>query len=104
MTYQTIVDTYLQEESVKMTAKVLNISEGVVRKVLVSYGIIDTELTRKIAALREEGLSSDDIAKQLEISKSWVSAHTPYSKGTYLVPSETENAVRLRAWREKKKS
>lgn len=103
MTIKNILDVYNQKKSIRSTAKELNISEGVVRKVLVTYRVIDTPLVRRIAELRAAGMPNKDIAKLLQISDSCVDVNSPYSRGTYLSPRDTRNATRVRAWREKER-
>lgn len=104
MTIKNILDVYNQKKSIRATARELDISESVVRKVLVTYRVIDTPLVQRIAELRAAGMPNKDIAKLLGISGSCVDVNSPYSKGTYLVPSKTANAVRLRTWLGEKRS
>lgn len=86
----------------RAVSKNLNISETVVHKVLVAYGVIDTPLTRRIAELRRIGLSQKHIAEMLDISTSSVNKNTPYDRGSYLTPSTSKNAERIRKCRAKK--
>lgn len=102
MTIKDVLDIYNQEKSIRATARRLEISDGVVRKVLITYRVIDTPLVRRIAELRAAGMPSKDIAELLHVSTSCVDSNTPYSKGTYLNPSKTPNAVKLREWRKQK--
>ncbi len=103
MTIDEVCDVYLQCESMKETARRLHISEGVVRKCLISEGIIDSPLIRQISALRKTGASIQDVAEALELSASWVNANSPYERGMMITPSQTVNANRIRACRAKKK-
>ena len=103
MNQKEILSEYNRTRSMKAVSRNLKISETVVHKVLVAYGVIDTPLTRRIAELRRIGLNQKQIAEMLEISTSCVNKNTPYERGTYLMPSKTKNAEKLRKWREKKK-
>lgn len=103
MTQKEILDAYNVRKSIRATARDLEISETVVRKVLVTYRVIDTPLVQRIAELRASGMPSKDIAELLHVSTSCVDSNTPYSKGTYLNPSKTPNAVKLRKWRQERK-
>lgn len=98
-----VLDEYNKSKSIKRTARALEISEGVVRKVLIGYGILDTPLIRRIAELRAAGMPQKDIADLLKISISNVNANTPYERGTYLSNAKTANAVRIKKCREKQK-
>lgn len=103
MTVKDILGVYNRQKSIKATARELDISEGVVRKVLVTYRVIDTPLVRRIAELRAAGMPNGDIADLIGVSSSCSCANSPYSKGSYLNPSKTVGATRLRAWRASKK-
>ena len=103
MTIKDVLDVYNQQKSVRRTAYILGISQTVVRKVLVTYRITDTPIVHRIAELRATGMPARDIANMLHISRSTVNVYTPYSKGTYLNPSKTSNAKRLRKFHEKQK-
>ena len=102
MKLKDVLDEYNCQKSIRATAVRLNISESVVKKVLVTYRVIDTPLIRRIAELRAAGMPSNDIAKLLKISTSCVCVNSPYSRGTYLIPSKTPNSVNIRKWRKRK--
>lgn len=102
MNQKDILSEYNRTKSIKVVSRNLKISETVVHKVLVAYGVIDTPLTRRIAELRRVGLSQKHIAEMLGISTSSVNKNTPYERGTYLNPSTSANAERIRKCRAKK--
>lgn len=102
MTQKEILSEYNRTKSMRAVSKNLNISETVVHKVLVSYGVIDTPLTRRIAELRRIGLNQKQIAEMLGVSTSCVNKNTLYERGTYLNPSTSANAERIRKHRAKK--
>lgn len=103
MTLKDILDEYNKRKSIRATAFALDISQSVVRKVLVTYRVIDSPLIRRIAELRAAGMPNKDIADLLKVSTSCVDVNSPYSRGTYLNPSMTVNAIRVRDWREKQR-
>lgn len=102
MNQHDILSEYNRRKSIRSTAKALNISMDAVRKTLVGYGVIDTPLTRRIAELRRIGMSQKQIAETLDISTSTVCKNTPYDRGSYLNPSTSKNAEKLRKWRKEK--
>ena len=104
MTQKEILAEYNKRKSIRATAAALNISTDAVHKTLVGYGVIDTPLTRRIAELRRIGLNQKQIAEMLEISTSCVNKNTPYERGTYLIPSKTKNAEKLRKWTEDRRT
>lgn len=102
MTTEDVIAAYEKYESIKETARRLMVSESVVRKCLVSHGIINTPLTRKIAELQRQGLEHAEIAQAIGMSRSCVNANTPYDRGMMIEPSQTVNAQRIRKCRDKK--
>lgn len=104
MTLKDILDEYNRQKSIRATAHRLGISQCVVRKVLITYRVLDTPLIQRIAELRAAGMPNKDIADLLKVSTSCVDANSSYSRGTYLNPSMTVNAIRIRDWREKKQT
>lgn len=104
MTTKDILTEYNKRKSIRATAQELGISEGVVRKVLIGYGVISTPRTRRIMELSATGMPEKDIAELLGISLSCVNANTPYTKGTYLTPTKSRNAEAIKLCRERKRS
>lgn len=104
LTLKDILDEYNKRKSIRAAAAALDISQSVVRKVLITYRVIDSPLIRRIAELRAAGMPNKDIADLLKVSTSCVDANSSYSRGTYLNPSMTVNAIRIRDWRQKKQT
>lgn len=104
MTQEDVIREYKKYESIRETARRLEISECVVRKCLIGAGILETPLTRKIAKLRGNGMQQKDIAELLNKSCACISANTPYERGMYIEPSQTINAQRIRECRRKQKN
>lgn len=104
MTTEDVVAEYRKWESIKETARRLDVSHGVVRKCLITHGLFETPLTQEVAELIKGGVSQEEIAEQLGICPSWVNANTPYERGIMITPSQTENAKRIRECRERKKN
>ena len=103
MTQKEILSEYNRRKSIRSTAMVLGISQCTVHKVLVGYGVIDTPLIRRISELRRIGMNQKQIAETIGISASCVNKNTPYERGSYLNPSATVNAERIRKSRAKTK-
>ena len=97
-----IISLYLKSESLKEVARVVGISEQKVRKVLLTAGItIDNARTIQIMQMFNSGMSPEEIAVKLKISKRAVNAHLPYIKGEYNIDSPSANALRIRKCRHK---
>lgn len=102
MTPEDVVAEYQKWKSIKETARRMNINYSVVRKCLVTHGLLETPLTQTVAEFIAAGVPQKDIAEQLGYSTSWVNINTPYERGMMLTPSQTENAKRIREYRKKK--
>lgn len=102
MTTEDVVREYSKRQSMRETARVLEISQSAVRKCLITHGLLETQLTRDIALLEKAGKTRAEIAAALKISTSCVDANTPYVRGTYLNPSKTKNAEAIRRCRARK--
>lgn len=104
MTTEDVVAEYRKWESIKETARRLDVNHGVVRKCLITHGLFETPLTREVAELIQAGVPQKEIAERLGISYSWVNINTPYERGIMITPSQTVNAQRVRECRERKKN
>ena len=102
MTTKDVVAEYQKWGNIRETARRLGVSHGVVRKCLISHGLLETPLTQTVAALVNAGVPQKEVAEQLGISTSWVNINTPYERGIMITPSQTENAKRIRECRKKK--
>lgn len=103
MTTEDVAMEYRKRLSIRETARALDVSEGVVRKCLITHGEIETAMTRRIGALLQDGRSQKEICGILGISYSCVNANSPYERGMQIEPSQTANAQRIRACRERRK-
>lgn len=100
---QIILDAYRHTESIKDTAKALRISDQTIRRVLVQYGEYTSQRAHEVNALREAGKTVDEIAEELHIARNTVIAYLPYTRGPYISQKKTKNAMRIKAWRTKKR-
>lgn len=100
-----VVDKYHEEEkSLQRTATSMGLSVSATRKILVTAREYDSPRKREIDLLRKQGLSVQQIAERLGVSVSAVNSFIPYARGTYLIPSNTVNAQRVRECRARKEA
>lgn len=102
MTTEDVLMEYRKRLSIRETARELDISEGTVRKCLITHGEIETAMTRRIGALLKDGRSQKEICGILGVSYSCVNANSPYERGMQIEPSQTANAQRIRECRARK--
>lgn len=94
---------YGNTQSIKETARILQISEQVVRRYLINAGAYTSPQIASILSLHEEGKTVPEICSLLNISRSAVQSVLPYTKGTYKAPP-SENALKIRQTRAKQRS
>lgn len=104
MTFEQVADYYIASGSIRDTAQKFNISCGKCRKILLTAGVLSSSVSSAVVRLREEGLTSEQIAEQLSIKRSAVNANTPYSKGIYNSDFPSANALRIRKHRSKEET
>lgn len=102
-TIKEVSEIWKQCDSIKATAAHLQISESAVRKALITEGLYTNSTVSSILELRERGLTQQEIAEQLGISVTAVNANLPYERGTYLDQNKTQNALKIRECRDRKK-
>lgn len=96
---ESVLRLYAEGCSIKEIERRTNISHSTITKVLVSYGDVSTP--EKL--LFDKGMSISEIAAMLEKSEKAVKIRLPYIKGPYDRDNPTENALRIRKCRERKK-
>ena len=96
-TFLAVSRLWEQGESQKTIARRMNIGEGKVRKILVTLGAYETEITR----LYRSGMSPEAIAKHTGKTLHAINTHIPYGKGMYDAEYPTKNALRIRKTRGK---
>lgn len=98
-----VCKTYLMTGSIGDTAKIIGISAGKVRKILVTKGEWSNSTCDEVALLKEQGLSNDEISIKLDISVKSVLAYSPYSKTDYNKEIRSASARYSARWRENRK-
>ncbi len=98
--YEDIVNTYLDSGSVKATCEKSGASEVTVRRVLITEGLWSSKTSKRIASLMDRGMSIEEVAAELSVTKNAVEAYLPYSRGKYGM-SGTENAQNSKKYRDR---
>ncbi len=88
-------------KSIKEISKIMHISEVKVKKLLIEGGYYSTKETRSVADLQSQGLSVEQIAKELNMSVPKVRTLMSYKYGR-LYGIGTNSAQRNRVYRERK--
>ena len=98
-----IIAYYLSCKSIKQTARHFKCWQGVARKMLISNGLYINATAKKVIELAESGKTVAEIAAEIGVARTTVHSYLPYTRGTYMQPSVTENAQRIRKYMDKKR-
>lgn len=102
--FKKVANDYEKTKNMRQTAINLNVSEAKVKKILITLGLYKTPLSLRISRLVAMGFKNTKaIAENLGISQKLVSANMPYIKTVYNGDNPTENALKIRATRERQK-
>lgn len=94
--FKTVVDAYEESgESIRDTSKKLGISRTKVRKILITMGIIESEITSEANELLNKGHSQTEVAEMLNISTATLSSYLPYGNRVYNRTEKTDVAKRV---------
>lgn len=95
--FRSVVDAYHAcHESLRDTAKAMQLSRTKVRKILITMGALKSDITERALALREKGYDRDEIADELGVSAATLSTYMPYGERVYNREEKTKNAIRVK--------
>ena len=98
--YNEIIEAYRKTPSVNQVVEATGICKCTVQKVLITEGLWESKRSREAIRLKEQGLSTEEIADVLHITVKGVQAYLPYSRKPY-GNSETSDSLKSRKKREK---
>lgn len=98
--YNEIVAAFRNTHSVDKTVIATGAPKVTVQKVLITEGLWESRRSREIAQLKDQGLSTEQIAEKLHVTVKAVQAYMPYSRSPY-GSVETRDALRSKKKREK---
>lgn len=97
-----IYDAFRSTGSVRETAKEIGCSWNRVVKSLASSGVIISDTHVMILDMHDAGMSVQEIARQLSLNTKTVQTYLPRVRPVY-GENKSENAKRIKEWRDKKK-
>ena len=100
--YSAIVAAFRQTRSVNKTVELTKASKLTVQKVLITEGLWESERSREIIQLKNNGYTTEEIAEQLHVSVKGVQAYLPYSRKPY-GSEATSDSLKSKKKREKMK-
>ena len=99
-----VVAEYGKQGSLKAVASTLKLSEGKVRKILITEKIVEYERTQQALMLLKYGKTLSEVAYSLGISEKVLNNYLPYTKGEYGSDTPSANALKIRASRQRSKA
>lgn len=96
-----VISAYEKEGSLKKVARLYDVSEQKIRKILIDANAYESDIANKVNDMYKQGYGVQYIADKLKMSISAVSSYLPHTKGQYLADEPTENAIRIRQCRQK---
>ena len=97
--YQGTISDTQPEGSIRETAHKFAITRTKTRKILVTCGVYNTPLARRIAILRKQGMSIEEIAAEVSMSLSTVSTYLSYENKIDGSLAPSAHAARVRQYR-----
>ena len=101
--FDEISNAFLRTHSIDKTVEETGINEYKVRRVLLTLGLWESERSKEVKALMEQGFTKDQIADRLHLSIKGLESYMPYIRGAYF-EKETGNAKDSRNYRDRKKN
>ena len=99
--FEEIKEAYLRTYSIDDTVKETGINEYKVRRALLTLGLWESERSREIKALLDQGLSKIEIAERLHLSIKGLESYMPYTRGAYL-EGDTKDSLASKQYRLRK--
>lgn len=103
MQVKAVVDSYTTNNSILETAKATGVSTVKVRKILITEGLWESDTSKKIGELLNEGMTTEEIANTLYMSIKNVQAYMPYERGVYGGEELSKEAIRSDKYRNRMK-
>lgn len=85
--------------SIRNTALKFGLTRTKIQKILISMGVYSTELSDKALKLKNDGLSLEDIAAALNLSKASVSSLLPYTDIIHNTAEPSVHTASVRGYR-----
>ncbi len=98
------VSVYQKHESIRAAARELEISPMKLRKILITDGCYDNEMSREVFAMHKSGMSVEEIAESEGMTVSNVYAYLPYDKIIYKLEQKSVTADKQQRYRDRKET
>ena len=94
--FNSVIDMYYNTgENILDTAKQMEISRTKVRKILITMGELESDITDQALKLINEGKTQNEVAELLNLSIATLSTYLPYGNRVYNREEKTPTAIRV---------
>ena len=101
--FEKIAGAFFRTGSIKQTVEETGINEYKVRRALITLGLWDSQRSREVQELLDQGLRKEDIAKKLFLSEKGVESYMPYIRGAYC-ENKTRDSLDCKNYRARMKT
>ncbi len=95
-------EVYNTTNEIKATALELDLPPNKIKKLLITAGVLNYSETQQIQGLQAQEKSMEDIQVSLGLSRSAINTYLPYSKVIYKMNEISQNAERVKKYKERK--
>ncbi|MEY8396244.1 hypothetical protein AALB64_15740 [Lachnospiraceae bacterium 45-P1] len=95
-------EVYNTTSEIKTTALELGLPPNKIKKLLITAGVLNYPETQQIQELQAQGKSMEEIQESLGLSRSAINTYLPYSKVIYKMNEISQNAERVKKYKERK--
>lgn len=97
--FNKVVDQYKESKSIRDVSIKLFLSRSKVRKILITMGVLKSEITEKALRYIELGHSQQEIAELLSVSEATLSTYLPYGNRVLNREVKSNDAIRCENYR-----
>ena len=70
---------------------------------MITDNAYESEKSKKVKEMYNDGMTEGEIAEKMKMKEKVISSYLPYRKGEYNSENPSQNAIKLRKWRKRKK-
>lgn len=98
----TVTEVYREKNEIKATALELDLPPNKVKKLLITAKVISYPEMQQIQRLLNAGKSMAEVQEELHLSRATINTYLPYSKCVYKTAEISQNAERVKRYKERK--
>lgn len=101
---EAVTESYKETGEMKLTAEEFDMSALKIRKLLITAGVYHNKLSDQVNELYTEGRTLIEIGRITGLGRSSINGYLPYSKAVYNPKELSQNAERIKVFRNRQKA